>query len=270
MALTAKKILIPILFLGIIFSQYFYDAEKSKAPSANITPSLPFVKSTDLGLNSALASFFWIDTRAELPFFREGYQKFFGDLNLVNNLDPKFAAPYVYTLIVLPYTEYPDRIGASLGIGGRGVSLADPDWQIPFWLGTIYHLFIKDPTSAAKYFDLAARTPGIPEIVKRFAVNYGVLPKLRDETQAVWRAIYESSDDKDTKARAAAYLKHFEILDYLQTASDNYKKIYGRYPARISDLLEKKIITEIPPDPFGLEFAIYEGGIVGIKQLPQE
>ena len=109
-ASLSKKIIIPLLFLGIIFSQYSYDLKKAASPQVQVSLSPQFVKSLDLGLHSALASFLWIDTRAELPFFEEGYQKFFDDLNLINSLDPKFSTPYFFATLVLPYTKYPKGV----------------------------------------------------------------------------------------------------------------------------------------------------------------
>jgi hypothetical protein len=269
MAALSKKIIISVLFVGIIFSQYFYDAEKAANPRVQMSLSPQFVRSLDLGLHSALASFFWIDTRTELPFFREGYQKFFDDLNLINNLDPKFSTPYFFSTLVLPYTKYPKGIEAAVEIGRRGVAEADPDWRVPFYLATIYHLYLNDQISAAKYFDMAAQEPNVPELVKRFAINYGIQPKIREQTKQVWLAIYESTDNEVVKERAKAYIIHYEIIDSLQNAVGIYKEKYGVYPATPQDLVDKRIINGIPPDPFGLEFQIYEGGVVGIKQLPQ-
>jgi hypothetical protein len=269
MSITRKAI-IPILFFCVVMAQYFYDTQKVSGPALSFPISPAFLKSFDLGLHSALASFLWIDTRTELPFFQQGPQKFFADLDTINKLDPKFSTPYAFTVLVLPNTKYPDRINASVEIGRRGVEEADKDWRVPLYLATIYHLYLKDETNTAKYFDIAARTPGIPEIVQRFAINYGVLPSLREKTKAVWIAIYNTSEDKFTKERARAYVVHYEILDFLDSAVKSYKERYGKYPAEIKDLLDKKIITSIPPDPFGLEFAMYDDGVVGIKQLPNQ
>jgi len=268
MTILSKKIIIPLLFVGIIFSQYFYDARKAASPQAQASLSPQFVRSLDLGLHSSLASFFWIGTRAELPFFQEGYQKFFDDLNLINNLDPKFSTPYFFATLVLPYTKYPKGIAAAVEIGKRGVAEADPDWRVPFFLATIYHLYLNDQISAAKYFDLAAQEPGVPELVKRFAINYGIQPKIREKTKQVWLAIYESTENETVKERAKAYVIHYDIIDFLQNAVGVYKEKYGVYPSAPQDLVSRKIISGIPPDPFGLEFQIYEGGVVGIKQLP--
>lgn len=263
-------VLFPVFIAGIILSQYFYDAAKIKAPAINISLSPQFAESLDLGLHSALASFLWLNTRLELPYFPNGYQSFFTGLDLINTLDPRLAEPYIFTEIVLPDTDYPQRIDAAVAVGQKGVAEADKDWRAPFYLAAIYDLYVHDYKSSAEYFDLAARTPGIPEIIKRFAVNYGISPNIRARTKAIWAAIYASTNDQTLKARAAAYIEHYNILDQLQNAVDKYKTLYGLYPTNLNDLIDKKIISEIPQDPFGLEFYIYSGGAVGIKQLPTQ
>lgn len=271
MAQTKKVLTIltlPLFFAGVILSQYFYDSVKLKTPAVNFSLPPQFVESLDLGLHSALASFLWLNTRLELPYFPNGYQSFFDGLNLINTLDPRFAEPYFFTEIVLPGTNYPERLSAAVAIGRKGVERADKDWRIPFYLAATYDIYLRDYKTAAEYFDLAARTPGIPEIVQRFAVNYGVLPDMRARTKSIWAAIYESATDPALKARAKDYVTHYDILDELQNAAHDYKKLYGEEPATLGDLVSKKILGAIPQDPFGLEFSIYPGGIVGIKQLP--
>jgi hypothetical protein len=254
------------LFAGIFVSQYLYDFQKEKhrIPKTSISPSL--ARAFDVGLHTALASFLWIDVRTELPFLQDGFQKFSDDLALINNLDPKFSTPYSFSILVLPVTKYEHKIKAAVEIGERGVRNADPDWHIPFYLATVYHLYLKDATNAAKYFDLASRTQGIPDIIRRFAINYGVFPSLREQTKQVWIALYESSENDETKERAKTYVIHFEILDYLDNAVKSYKNIYGFYPENINDLVNKKIIPVMPKDPFGLEFQMYDDGIVGFKK----
>lgn len=258
-----------VLFGAVFATQYYYDLQKAKQKTLSIALSPKLAKAFDMGLHSALASFLWIETRTELPFLQNGYQKFAEELNLINTLDPKFSTPYSFSVLVLPITEYEGKVKAAIEIGERGVRDADPDWHIPFYLATVYHLYLKDAVNAAKYFDLAAQMPGIPEIIKRFAINYGVLPKLRDQTKQVWLAIYESTDDELAKERARLYVRHYEILDYLDQAAAVYKKQFGEYPKDIEELAAKKIVKEIPRDPFDLEFQMYEGGIVGIKKLEE-
>src|SRR3989338_4881902 len=256
---------IVVLLGGIVVTQGLYDSKKIKSPEIDFTPSPKLVKSFDLGLHSALASYLWLfKTRTELIKFlflpkemqETAYARYSRNLNLINELDPKYSAPYVFSVIALPGSKYAGGVQASVEIGMRGVADADPDWQIPFYLAVTYHLELKDNINAAKYFDIAGHTPSIPEPARRFSINYGIFKTVREQTKQIWQAIYETTDDETMRERAQVYVVHFTILDYLDAAIKKYKNMHGRYPKKLEDLVSKKIIPEIPRDPFGFEFTI--------------
>ncbi len=258
---------IALLFAGIVFSQARYDAVPQPVLQGNASLPPDFIRYFDFGLHSAMASVLWIGTRPELPSFPFSYPHFKDGLDLINNLDPKFAYPYVFTVLVLPNTTDPHRFTETAKIGERGIREADPDWRLPLYLAANYQLYLNDYANAAKYFDLASRTPGVPDIIRRFAVNYGIAPNNLERTRQVWLAIYESTEDPFIKERAKNYVIHTEIIQYLDQAIAVYRARYGTYPQTIDALAAKGIIKEIPPDPFGYQFDLYENGsVVGIKK----
>ena len=271
----ARAILIVAFFGGIVETQYIYDAQKAQIPETDFPVSAKFLSYTDLGLHSTLASYLWLfKTRTELIRFlflpkedqKEGYSRYARDLAVINTLDPRYSAPYTLSVIALPSFKYADGVQAAISIGKRGIEQADPDWQIPFYLAVIYHIDLKDKTNAYKYFDIAGRTPGIPEQIRVFALNYGSIPTIREQTKQIWGAIYETTDDPDTKERAKKYVVHLTIMDYLESAAKTYKKQFGEYPKDIQGLVSKKIISEIPKDPLDFEFYMYTNGEIRVKE----
>ncbi len=265
MTAIIKKISIVFLLAGIIASQYAYDENRVKNPPVPVPPlSAGFIKAFDLGLHAATADFYWINNViTELPFLRNGFDAYQKDLELVNQLDPRFSFPYYWTVLVLPNTRYPDAINAAIAIGDRGVREADEDWRVSFFLATLYHLYKNDRTDAAKYFDLAARDPKAPFYIKRFSENYGIAPNARAQTEQVWEAIYQSSGDPVTKERAKNYIIRLKIFDFLEQEVEIYKQKYGKLPATVDDLVTGGILKGIPPDPYGFQFKLY-GETVGI------
>ena len=257
------------MLCAIAALQYFFDLRKLRvAPEPPSTWSPIAVKAADLGLDAAVASFLWTDTITELPLLKEGPEKFKNDLALINTLDPKFSFPYAFTMMVLPYTtRYPDRINTAIEIGKRGIERADPDWRIPFYLAAVYHLELKDSVQAAHYFDLAAHTPNVPFAIKRFSLNYGILPTLREQTQQIWTAIYESSNDPEIRERAKAYVTRLQMFDLLEEAARRYKTMRGSYPVAFNDLIKAHVLNSLPVDPLGFEFVVDPTtGIAGIKK----
>jgi hypothetical protein len=265
-SLVPKTLLIFLLLAGVATLQHAYDTEGTQAKQAAFgLPPITFVKTFDLGLHSAAAGFFWVnDVIFELPYLRLGLDQFKKDLGIVNSLDPRFSFPYYFTVLVLPNTDHPDRVSATLEIGERGVREADPDWRVPFFLAIAYHLNTEDYLNAARNFDLAARSPDIPFYAKRFSENYGIATKMRAKTLAAWKIIEESTTDKTTKERAAAYIERLTIFDLLEEAARTYKQKFGGFPASPKDLVTGGILKAVPPDPLGFEFTLGGDGSAGI------
>ncbi len=254
------------MFLAIAYAQSRADALRPRAEPASGENALRLMRAFDLGLHSALASVLWLDTRTELPFLPNGYPKYRDGLALVNALDPKWSTPYTYTVLNLPYAaDFSGRDREAVRVGEEGLRSSDPDWRIPFYLGALFELNLRDPARAARYFDLTARTPGVPDTIRRFALNYGLFPTLRDKIKAIWTAMYEEAPDQASRDRAQAYVLRLSSVEYLQAAADRYRTAYGAYPRDLSELVSKGFIPRVPPDPFGFEFAI-EGGTISIRQ----
>ena len=265
-AAIPKTLFALALLAGVVASQYAYDADRLRAPVVLFElPSPDTVRLFDLGLHAAAASFFWVnDVIFELPYLRLGLDRFKYDLGIINTLDPRLGFPYYFTILILPNTDIPGATHAALEIGERGVQDADPDWRIPFFLAIAYHLHTEDRVSAARNYDLAARSPNIPFYAERFSENYGIATNVRAETIAAWKIIAGSTNDKTTKERAKAYIERLTIFDLLEEGARAYKQRFGKFPASPRDLVTGGILKEVPPDPFGFEFTVGGDGSAGI------
>lgn len=265
MAITSRIGIFLGLCAAMVASQRAYDVSKAQLAIQTQPPAAAMVRSFDLGLHSAIASLLWLDVRTELPFLRQGVQHFLTGLKLINDLDPRWSTPYAFTVLVLPNVPaYKERVPVALAVGERALAAADPNWTIPFYMGTIYQLELKDHANAARYFDLAAATAGVPEIIRRFAINYGIHPESLAATKQAWAVIYATSPDPAVRERATGHVAHLEILEYLNAAVQVFRQKTGRYPADLEEVVRAGILPNIPEDPFGFQFKIYDQGVVGI------
>jgi len=245
------------LLLGaIVGSQYYYDLQKKERSLSPLTiiPAQA-VKIADLGLHSAAASALWVYTIQQVA---EHPNKIAELIENVNEIDPKFSYPYAFAVLVLP--DISGSPGQAIEIALVGIKNADPDWRLPYYLATVYHVFSKDREKAAFYFDLAARIPGAPSVVRSMPVRYGKYGTVREQTKQIWMSIYENSDDEFIKERMLGYLEQLNILELLEKAVVLYVQKYGSYPKKISDLVTGKILKEAPKSPIGLEFYLDEKG----------
>ena len=264
----SKAAILILLFILIILFQYEYDASRpvlSVSLPESITPGM--VKIFDMGFDSTVASALWAGTMPEILDFFHGNADYLSDFNFMAAIDPKLSYPYAFSVITIPATPYPDGLAAATAIGQEGLANADPDWRIAYYMAFNDYLWLKDTKDAITYFDIAARTPGIPGYAERFSLNFGVGTNERETVKQLWTTIRDSTNDEATKERAQAYIDRLDDLDYLEAAAKTYKQKFGSYPASVSNLATKGIIPAIPIDPFGFNFVINSDGTAGIDLI---
>lgn len=249
---------------AIVVLQIFYDSEKSKASySEPIVFKSDIVRVVDVGLHNAASDLMWL---ASIQYLGGGetptYEKLDDYLFLASDLDPKFAYPYAFGALLLPSFQQVDK---GIEIGLKGIENNVPDYRIPYYTATTYHLNKDDPINAAKYFDIAANTQGAPEGIKRVAANFGSRSDKRSKTMAIWEGIYTTTRDEIVKERAKNYLIHLQIMDLFDEASSQYFKQNNKYPTTPQDLVDAKILRAIPLDPFGFDFTFSTEGKVQVK-----
>lgn len=260
-----KLLLMLIIFVGVIATQYFFDVSRKRtmAPQPNVW-SAEITKASNLGLNNASADMAWLSM---IQYFGGGrsdsYEKLDDYIKLANDLDPKFSYPYAFGTLILPGEGMTDE---AIKIGERGVTKSTPDWRIPYYMAITYFSKLNDNASAIKYFDIASKTEGAPSGVKIVTANFGTKPDQREQTKQIWISLYETSNDEVVKQRALAYIEHLNILDLLEQASKIYKEQKGSYPVTTDDLVSAKILKYIPADPLGLTPYLDEQGRARVKE----
>ncbi|MFA6963314.1 MAG: hypothetical protein WC227_01180 [Patescibacteria group bacterium] len=252
-----KKIYLTICFLlvyaGLILVQYQFDQNHKKIalPEPHVLKS-DIVMAADMGLHNAAADVAWLSA---IQYFGGGSsrtnEKLDDYLVLSIELDQKFAYPYAFGALALPAIGQVDQ---GIAISKLGVERKIPDYRIPYYLATTYHVNKEDKQNAALYFDIAANTPGSPAGIKKVAANYGSRPDLRSETRAIWQGIYETTKDEVVKEKSKSYLDHFDLLTALENLAKAYKTKNGKYPVDVDQFVAEKILPSVPEDPFGFEY----------------
>lgn len=263
-----KIAVLGLLLALVALLQFEYDATKIILPASTTPGASPFmVRLIDVGFHPAVASFLWATTMPEILDLFNKKTEFFSDLAFVNAADPKLSYPYAFAVLTLPAVplqDDPQAVAQAYAIGQEGIANGDADWRIPYYMATNEFLYAKDDLAAAKYYNLAAETPGIPAYAKRFSLNFGIETNQRQKTEQLWETIKDSTNDPAMQARAQAYIEHLQDFDYLDAASALYKKAFGTFPKSPADLVAKGIIPSVPVDPFGFMFIINPDGTSAI------
>ena len=262
----SKTLILVLLLLVVVVLQYDYDLSRPAVPASLASYTSPeFIRLVDGGFHSTVASALWAGTMPEILDLFAGKTEYIPDEAYVNAVDPKLSYPYAFSVLTLPAIpkkNWSDDASdtLALAIGRQGIANADPDWRIPYYMAIDYYLDTKDRASALQYFDIAARTPGVPEYAERFALNFGIGTNERAKTEELWATIASSTNDEATRERAQAYVVRLQIFDYLESAARAYKTKVGVFPTSTLELVTAGIIPAVPPDPFGFTFIFRDGG----------
>ena len=127
------------LLVVIVTTQYYFDIQKKARPIMPLNMILAeIIKMIDIGLHSAASSLMWIYTIQQVMDYPEELPKL---IQTINKLDPRFSYPYAFGTLILPAFGMNNQ---AVELAKQGISNADPDWRIPYYLATTYHIFLKD------------------------------------------------------------------------------------------------------------------------------
>ncbi|MDO8512915.1 MAG: hypothetical protein Q7S37_00210 [bacterium] len=266
-ARIANWLLVLIILAGIILSQLYYDNWKT---ALGKNPDIPYnimiephplpsavLKKTSFGLDNLIADIMWLQTiqyyGGGLP--NERYRELPIMIETVTDLDKKFAYPYSFGLLMLPGEGF---VKDAIKLGDKGLKIKEmrDNWEIPYYLAMIYRFNLHDNKMAAKYFEMASKIDGAPEMAAIMAgINY---EKVNQRLLAykLYEGIYQKAKNKQVRKRAKEYMDHIVLMEELETAAKIYKQKFGNFPQNLGDLEKAKIIDKIPPDPIGRGLAI--------------
>ena len=122
--------------------------------------------------------------------------------------------------------------------------------------------FRKDAAKAAPYLRQAALKPGAPTFLKGLAARFSLYGRQTLAGIIFLRGLIRQTNDEKTRLYLEKRLKALEIINSLENAVIEYRKLYGRVPKDLSELISKGLIEKIPRDPYGGQFVILENGRV--------
>ena len=184
-------------------------------------------------------------------------------LNLVD-VNPFSEDAYYYLGLILPTNLEFEKWGKTILIQATGYlrGTAKPyEWLA--WAGRLYtgnmKWTLKFAKKAMEYPDCSISLISLSAFLEEYLK--GDYKKAMDYFQkAIDKALEENY-----KERANSLAKHFARLmvqNLIQQAVKTYKKLYGRNPDSVTELVEVGILKEYPKDPFGRGFVIDDGKVV--------
>jgi hypothetical protein len=171
-------------------------------------PSGRFLREVSLGYEQIVADMIWFQSVQYYGGYRKGEHDlayFEGLIDLVTDLDPHFIFPYRFGALVL--SQDMEAFDRGIGVLRKGMHHNPTDWKLPFEIGFLYFVDARQYDMAARYFDLASRMPGAPDLTRRFAAF--VYSRAGHEALSIrmWEELKETTDEPYMKELAERYLE---------------------------------------------------------------
>jgi hypothetical protein len=265
-----------ILLLGFAF--HVWSLGKA-ADSAKLLPAdadqsialpLPLLKIAVLEFRGLASDIFFLDSmifiggtqaRTEVPKVKDREWRWWTKtLDAATDLDPYFFDPYYYANAFLSWDAgQPEEANRILK---KGSQYRDWDWMLPFYVGFNDFFFLHDDKEAAGFMMEASRRPGGNPIFASIAARLAYKENRTETAIYFLEETVKNTKDVNIKKRFDLRIRGLQSIAYLENAVNRYKKIFGKAPSAIDDLVRKRILDRIPDDPYGGRYFITREGTV--------
>ncbi len=219
-------------------------------------PETQFLRTASLGYHAVLADVFW--ARSVVYFgghylTDKDYRWLYRILDATTTLDPKNILAYRFGGMLLTIEQ--DDVEKSIMLLKKGIrNNPDADWRLYFLLGFNYFFFLEDYSTAAKHLEKASTMPGHPAFLPRLTARMYAKAGKADMALEFLQETYKQYDDEKVKlaiANRINTLKAMEYASHLEKAAEEYRRIHGKYPGELKELINTGLIQELLEYPGG-------------------
>lgn len=184
----------------------------------------------------------------------------YNSVDVITDLDPWFWDAYLLSNMLLTWDF--GKIDKANLLLFKAREYRTDDFKVPYHIGFNYFYFLKDNINGAKYMMEAAKLPGSPSYLPSLAARLSMYQNQYKPAILFLEDILNKTRNPVLAKQLETRLKTLIILDSLEKLVQEFKITYGFLPLKVTDLVEKGLIKEIPRDPYGGNFVILENGRV--------
>ncbi|HZU44285.1 MAG TPA: hypothetical protein VE994_16530 [Terriglobales bacterium] len=228
-----------------------------------------------LGYTGLLADIYW--TRAVQYFGRKHheysmeYKLLYPFLNITTDLDPQLTVAYEFGSIFLAQKP-PEGAGMpdeAVKLVEKGIQHNPNYWRLYYELGFIHYTERKDYEAAARAFEAGSKVPGAHPWMKLLAARMAERGGDIETARFLWTKTYETTQDKDIRANAAAHIRALRVDDdivHLNEIVSQFHEKTGRWPDSLAELSSAGYLPGIPVDPLGNPYKLVENGRIEVSE----
>ncbi len=237
------------------------------------TPPADFLKISSLGNKGLFSDYLFLKVytfyggtlnRNSKPRIRnEEWEWMINVLHNATELDPFFLDPYYFANAFLVWEA--GMVKESNLLLEKGSRKREWDQLLPFYVGFNCYYFLNDGLKAFRFLSEASRRSGGNQLYESLAARAAY---NADKTEFAISYLEDRIRDAELHGRKAGVadiakrLESMKAMREIELAAESYRKVFGRRPADIAELLEKKMLGSMPSDPYGGFFYMDSNGRV--------
>jgi tetratricopeptide (TPR) repeat protein len=238
----------------------------ARAAELSYLPKGEYLKVAVLGYRQLAADLIWLKVVQHFgdpKVTQEGYRWTYHAVDVLTDLDPKFAYAYQATGTIL--AVWAKRVHESIAILEKGLEHNPQVWELPFFLGYDYYYEVGDPKEAAKYFRMASELPGSPAYLPKLAARMTVEAGDPDAALEFLQRLYQQMSDERLKEGLVQRIREVVAerdIRFLEEGVRRYQAKYHKRPKQLTELVTGQIISQLPIEPLGGIYELHSDGMV--------
>ena len=236
-------------------------------------PSPKILQRMSLGYDGLLADIYW--TRAVQYFGghhsmgARHFQLLAPLLDIATKLDPHMVVAYDFGANFLA-PRPPNGAGQPLEavrLTQFGIQNNPQEWRLYYNLGFIYYMDLKNYAAAADAFNRGSQIPDAHPFMRILAARMAEHAGELETARMLWTATYQTTQNKDIRANAAAHLRALKVDDdvtHLEALVDQFRERTGRNPSSFAELQIPGLNGGSPADPLGDAYKLMPDGRVEV------
>jgi tetratricopeptide (TPR) repeat protein len=171
---------------------------------------------------------------------------------VIAEMDPHYIDPYLVGSMIMSVEA--GRNDLALSLLDEGIARNPAEWILPFSAGFLCYNTLRDYNRAREYFEKVVSIPGAPPVARRFYAE--MFSRLGDKRTSlkVWTEIHETADSSYVRQVSWLHVHDLSIdvaLEDLARETESFRRIRGRLPGRLEELVEAGQLSALPLDPEG-------------------
>lgn len=259
-------------FAGVWRLQHGIDAQRATLHQERddlVLRSGKLLKAMSLDYTPLVADLYW--TRA-VQYYGDkrarhdpDFQLLWPLLDVTTTLDPHLLVAYRFgsTFLSEPTPRGAGQPQVAIGLLERGIK-ANPDyWRFYEDLGFIYYFELRDYARSAQAFAEGSKIQGAQIWMKVMAAKIAAEGQSLNTSIFLWNDVYQTATDPQIKENAFNHLQLLRVevdCKQLDGLADEYEKRAGHRPARMSDLVQAKLLPRLAVDPLGFPYVFGPDG----------